>query len=368
MPKRKPADFIIIFSVILLTSIGIVMVFSASQYSAGIRFGDDFYFLKRQLIWSILGFIVMGFASIFPYKKVQKLSKFILLISIFLLVIVLIPGIGKEVNGAWRWIGFGPFTLQPSELAKISIIIYMANSLVKKKEEIRTFSKGILPYLALMVLMGGLIVKEPDLSTAIVIAGLIFAMMFIAGANLKYIVGLGLLSIPLLAVLIFSASYRLNRFTSFLNPWEDMGGDGYQVIQSLLALGSGGLFGQGLGNGKQKLLYIPEPQNDFIVANIGEELGLIGTMTILILFMLLIWRGIRIALHAPDMFSSLFASGMVFLIGFQVIINVAVATSLMPVTGMPLPFISAGGSSLVFLMGGIGVLLNISRYTNLEGG
>ncbi|MCR1898020.1 stage V sporulation protein E [Irregularibacter muris] len=366
MAKKNPADFIIIFSVVLLTSLGIIMVFSASQYSAGIRFNDDFYFLKGQLRWAVLGFIVMGVASKFPYKKLRKFSKIILLICIILLIVVLIPGLGRNVKGATRWIGIGPFTLQPSEVVKLGMIIFMADSLSKKREEIRTFSKGILPYLALALLVCGLIFVEPDLSTSVVVAGIIFAMMFVAGANLKHIVGLGSLSIPVLGVLIATASYRLKRFTSFLNPWEDIAGDGYQVVQSLLALGSGGLFGQGLGNGKQKLLYIPEAQNDFILAHIGEELGLIGTVTILFLFMLLIWRGIRIALHAPDMFASLFACGIVFMIGFQVLINVAVVTSFMPVTGMPLPFISAGGSSLVFLLGGIGVLLNISRYTKLD--
>lgn len=366
MPKKNPADFIIIFSVVLLTSIGVIMVFSASQYSAGIRFNDDFHFLKSQVTWGVLGFIAMAIASYYPYKKIQRYANLIFIICLILLGIKFIPGIGVEANGATRWIGIGKFTLQPSELTKIGTIIFMANSISKKKEEIRTLSKGIIPYLFLMAIVCGLIILEPDLSTAVVIAGIIFSMLFIAGANLKYIFGLFILAVPLLAGLIFSAEYRMERFTTFLNPWEDMAGDGYQIIQSLLALGSGGLFGQGLGNGKQKLLYIPEPQNDFIFAHIGEELGLIGTTTIIILFMLLIWRGIRIALHAPDIFASLYSCGIVFMIAFQVIINIGVATSILPVTGMPLPFISAGGSSLFFLMCGIGILLNISRYTVLD--
>lgn len=227
-------------------------------------------------------------------------------------------------------------------------------------------TRGIIPYILLTGIISGLIVLEPDLSTSVLIAAVIFAMLFVAGANLKYIALLGSIAVPALIWLVMAAEYRLERFTSFLDPWADMAGDGYQIIQSLLALGSGGIFGQGLGNGKQKLLYIPEPQNDFIFAHIGEELGLIGTTTILILFILLIWRGIRIALHAPDMFASLYSAGFIFLIAFQVIINVGVATSLLPVTGMPLPFISAGGSSLVFLLGGMGILLNISRFTNID--
>lgn len=366
MSKKKPADFIIIFSVVLLTSIGIIMVFSASQYSAGIRFDDDLHFLKSQLTWSILGFIVMTIVSNVHYKVFQKYARFLLILCILLLLAVFVPGLGVNANGATRWIGIGPLTIQPSEITKIGVIIFMADSLSKKKEEIRTFSKGILPYILLAGCICGLIILQPNLSTSVVIAVIIFSMLFVAGINLKYVSGIGVVALPLLFALIFSADYRKDRFTTFLDPWADTAGDGYQIIQSLLAFGSGGLFGQGLGNGKQKLLYIPEPQNDFIFAHIGEELGLIGTTTILILFMLLIWRGIRIALYAPDMFSSLVASGVIFMIAFQVIINVGVATSLMPVTGMSLPFISAGGSSLVFLMAGIGILLNISRYTVLD--
>ena len=217
-----------------------------------------------------------------------------------------------------------------------------------------------------MGIVCGIIILEPDFSTAVIMGAIILSMVFVAGANLKYIFGLIALAIPAMGYLIVSAEYRIVRFMAFLNPWEDMAGDGYQIIQSLLALGSGGLFGQGLGKGKQKLLYIPEPQNDFIFSHIGEELGLIGTTTIIILFLLLIWRGIRVALHAPDMFASLYACGLVFMIAFQVIINIGVATSILPVTGIPLPFISAGGSSLFFLMGGIGILLNISRHTTID--
>lgn len=367
MTKKKPVDFVVVFSVILLISIGIIMVFSASQYSAGIRFKDDFHFLKSQVKWSILGFIAMILASYYPYKRIQRNANFILILCLILLAVKFIPGVGVEANGATRWIGIGNYTMQPSELTKIGVIIFMANSLTKKKEGIRTFSQGIMPYLFLIALVSGLIILEPDLSTAVIIAAIIFSMLFVAGANFKYIFVLLALTVPALKLLIFSVEYRLERFTAFLDPWKDASGDGYQIIQSLLALGSGGIFGQGLGNGKQKLLYIPEPQNDFIFAHIGEELGLIGSSAIIILFVLLIWRGIRIALHAPDMFASLFAAGIVFMIAFQVIINIGVVVSILPVTGMPLPFISAGGSSLLFLMGGIGILLNISRYTNLEG-
>ncbi len=366
MPKKSPADFIIIFAVTLLTSIGIVMVFSASQYSAGIRFNDDFHFLKSQLQWSVIGMVIMAIASKIHYKKIQRYANLILIVCVILLSVIFIPGIGVEYNGATRWIGIGSHTIQPSEIAKIGIIIFMANSLAQKKEDIRTLTRGIIPYILLTGIISGLIVLEPDLSTSVLIAAVIFAMLFVAGANLKYIALLGSIALPALIWLVMAAEYRLERFTSFLDPWADMAGDGYQIIQSLLALGSGGIFGQGLGNGKQKLLYIPEPQNDFIFAHIGEELGLIGTTTILILFILLIWRGIRIALHAPDMFASLYSAGFIFLIAFQVIINVGVATSLLPVTGMPLPFISAGGSSLVFLLGGMGILLNISRFTNID--
>jgi cell division protein FtsW len=317
--------------------------------------------------WALLGFIAMAIMSKFPYKKIQKMSNLIFIICLFLLAIKFIPGIGINRGGATRWIGIGSrYTIQPSELTKIGLIIFMANSLSKKKEEIRTLTKGIIPYIFLMGIVCGIIILEPDFSTAVIMGAIILSMVFVAGANLKYIFGLIALAIPAMGYLIVSAEYRIVRFMAFLNPWEDMAGDGYQIIQSLLALGSGGLFGQGLGKGKQKLLYIPEPQNDFIFSHIGEELGLIGTTTIIILFLLLIWRGIRVALHAPDMFASLYACGLVFMIAFQVIINIGVATSILPVTGIPLPFISAGGSSLFFLMGGIGILLNISRHTTID--
>lgn len=362
--KKNTSDFLLLFCILSLLCIGVIMVFSASIYTSSVKYGDQYYLFKKQLIFAVVGLLGMYVVSKINYKIYQKHSKLFLAISIFLLILVLFVGGAKK--GATRWFDIGPLSLQPSEVAKYTVIIFCASSLAKMKDQIRSFSKGLLPFLLLIGVVSGLVYIQPNLSTALIIAMIIIAMVFVAGANLGYIMGLGGALVASAVYAILFTGFRKGRLDAYLDPTANATGAGWQVKQSLLALGSGGIFGQGLGNGKQKMFYLPEPQNDFIFAHIGEELGLIGTLLILSLFLLLIWRGLRISLYAPDTFSSLLSFGIVFMVAIQVIINVCVVTNTIPTTGMQLPFISAGGSSLIFLLGGMGILLNISRTTPIN--
>lgn len=369
--KKNPFDSVLLLSVSALVAIGIIMIFSSSFSYSLVNYKDGYYFLKRVFIWAVVGTMAMVFCSRFPYWQWKRFANMIMLISLGLLVMVLTP-LGKEVNGAQRWIGVGDsLTIMPSEVAKFAVILFVATSIERKKEKMQSFLYGVVPYLMLIGLCFGLIYKQPDFSTAFVVAVIIVAMVFVGGMKLSHFIGLagagvgGMIAL-IGYIFISGSSYKAARITAFLDPWADPTDTGFQVVQSLLALGSGGLFGRGLGRSVQKHFYLPEPQNDFIFAIIGEELGFIGGAVILLLFMILIWRGIRIAINAPDVFSCLFTTGYVSMITVQVIINIAVATSSMPVTGMPLPFISYGGNTLVIFMAMTGILLNISRYTNLD--
>ncbi|MGI6703062.1 MAG: stage V sporulation protein E [Clostridia bacterium] len=366
MEKDNAVDFTLLFVTILLVIIGIIMVFSSSSASAYYAHGDSYYYLKKQMMWAILGFTAMFVLSKFNYENYDRLSKYILIAGLLSLLLVFIPGLGITLNGATRWIAIGGITIQPSEFAKLAVIVYTASALNRKKDDVRSFIKGVVPFLLVAGVVFGLIMLQPDFSTGVSIAAIVIVMIFLAGANIGHLVGLALPAFVALVIMIISEPYRMDRWTSFLDPFQDPRDSGYQAIQSLYALGSGGLFGLGLGRSRQKFFYIPLPQNDFIFSIIGEELGFIGAATVVFLFMLLIWRGIRIAIHAPDFFSSILAAGVVAMIAIQVIMNIAVVTSSMPVTGIPLPFISAGGSSLFFTLSAVGILLNISRKTSLN--
>ncbi len=365
MPKKGACDYNLLMTVTILLAVGIVMVFSASSVSAYFKMGDPYYFLKRQLLWGVLGYFTMIFFMNYDYWKLKKYSDIIMLISVCSLGAVLIPGVGIEINDARRWLGFGSITVQPSELAKIGVIIFMAAHLSEiNKDKLHKFFSGLFPYLIVIGIVFALIVVEPNLSTAgiILIVGLI--ILYTAGAKISHIVFLVFSGVGLAGGLIASGIFGhwKQRILGFLNPWSDIGDTTYQIIQSLYALGSGGLFGVGLGKSREKLLYIPEPQSDFIFSIIGEELGFIGTALIAVLFIILIIRGLRIAARSKDMFAILLATGITSIIGIQALMNIAVVTSSMPVTGVPLPFISAGGSSMVFTMAEVGILLNISKY------
>ncbi|HWR56140.1 MAG TPA: stage V sporulation protein E [Negativicutes bacterium] len=359
--KTKSPDFIIFFSIMTLLGIGIIMVFSASSVSAFVHFQDSYYFLKRQLIWAAAGLSVMIFFMQVDYHLWRKWAKPGFLVTVLLLILVLVPGIGKVVNGARRWIDFKIFALQPSELAKLAIVLYMGDNLTRQMDRITKFTRGLLPHLVTLVFIFGLILMEPDLGTALTIGGTVFLMFFVSGAQLKHLGALVGAGVAGIIAAIIAAPYRMQRITAFMDPWKDPLDTGYHIIQSLYALGSGGLFGVGLGRSREKFLYLPEPHTDFIFAVLGEELGFIGTVTVIALFFLFAWRGYKIAISAPDTFGSVLAAGLTTTIGLQAMMNIAVVTASMPVTGIPLPFISYGGSALLFTMAGVGVLLNISR-------
>jgi cell division protein FtsW len=363
---RKNADFFIFITVLVLLFIGTIMVASSTAAYAGERFGDSFYFIKRQIIYVILGIVAMFAMMNVDYKRLGKISPILMMLSIFLLIIVLIPGIGLELNQARRWIGIGGQTIQPTEVAKLSIILFLSYSLSKKQKRIRNFIKGILPYLALLAVVAGLVMMEPHFSATVIIGSVTMILLFAAGAKLGHF---ALLAAPVMALgtfLVISTPYRLRRLVAFLDPWSDVRGGGWQIIQSLLAIGSGGFFGRGTGKSLQKLLYIPEPYNDFIFSILAEEFGFFGVVFVIFLFGILVWRGFKVAMNAPDTFGGLVALGITSLIAIQVIINIAVVTSSMPVTGMPLPFFSYGGTSLIFLLAGVGILLNVSRYAKYD--
>ncbi|MDA8097376.1 MAG: putative lipid II flippase FtsW [Clostridia bacterium] len=359
--KRQAPDFVLFVSVLMLLSIGIVMILSASEYSTLVHYSDSFYFFKRQLLWALLGLTCMFLVMNYDYWNLRRYAPHMLITAFVLLILVLLPGIGREVKGATRWIGIGSFGFQPSELVKLFIITFMAYG-ISRHRDITRDGKAILPYLLIIGAASGLILMQPDLGTAFSLAGTLFIMLFAAGYSMGI---LGLLAgggMALVAVAIAFEPYRLSRFLAFLNPWEDPSGAGFHIIQSLYALGSGGLFGAGLGQGKQKYLYLPEQHTDFIFAVVGEELGFVGGVLILTLFTIFVWRGLRIALTAPDPFASLLATGITVGVGLQAFINIGVVTGSLPVTGITLPFISFGGTSLVFTLIGVGILLNISKY------
>ncbi|GIN91458.1 stage V sporulation protein E [Siminovitchia terrae] len=288
-----------------------------------------------------------------------------MIVCFILLLVVLIPGIGMERNGSRSWIGVGAFSIQPSEFIKLALIAFLAKFLSEKQRYITTVKKGLGPSLALVFLAFGLIMLQPDLGTGTVMVGTCIVMLFIAGARIFHFAVLGLIGLAGFVGLILSAPYRMARITSFLDPWKDPLNSGFQIIQSLYAIGPGGLFGLGLGESRQKFFYLPEPQTDFIFAILSEELGFIGGSLVILLFALLLWRGIKIALGAPDLYGSFLAVGIISMIAIQVMINIGVVTGLMPVTGITLPFLSYGGSSLTIMLMAVGVLLNISRYARV---
>lgn len=364
--QPKAPDYVLFFTVLGLLGIGIVMVYSSSAVSAQVNFDDSYYFLKRQLLWVAMGLVVLYATMNLDYHIWRSLAKPILIITIILLLLVLIPGLGKVVNGARRWIGFGSVYLQPSEIAKLGIVLFYADSLVRNQEKLTKFVRGLLPQLTILLLVFALILKEPDLGTALAIGGTVFILLFAAGARISHLASLGTVGISGIVAAILVEPYRLRRLLAFSDPWADPLNSGYHIIQSLYAIGSGGLFGVGLGRSREKFLYLPEPHTDFIFAILAEELGFIGTASVVILFFLFLWRGLRLAIASPDMYGSILAAGLTTMIIMQALMNIAVVTASMPVTGIPLPFISFGGSALIFTLAGVGILLNVSRYVHLK--
>ena len=358
---NNPFDFTLLITIVVLLGMGLVVVLSASSPSALAESGNSYSYFSKQLIFAIIGIFAMLFISKIDYRFYQKFYKICWWASIILLVAVLV--VGKEVNGAKRWIYItSTLSFQPSEIVKFLVIVLYAGLLVSNRDELHLYKKGLIKHLAILAPIIVLLLAQPHLSSSLVIIGIVCVMMIVAGCKFKQFLFTGLgVGVPGLAALIAIEPYRLKRFVTFLDPFKDVRGDGWQVVQSLYAIGSGGLFGVGLGDSKQKYLYIPEPHNDFIFSILAEELGFIGCVVVLVLFGIFIWRGILIAMKAPDMFGSLLAIGITALVAIQVIINVAVVTSSMPATGMPLPFFSYGGTALFILLCEMGVLLNISR-------
>ncbi|MBP1992795.1 stage V sporulation protein E [Paenibacillus eucommiae] len=360
---RSAPDIWMVISTLLLLTIGVIMVYSASAVLAFHEFGDRYYYLKRQLIFAVLGVVAMFFTMNVDYWVWKKYARSGLILCLVLLVIVLLPGIGVVRGGARSWLGIGSFGIQPSEFMKIGMIIFLAKLLSEQQAKVTYFAKGLLPPLGIMGLAFGLIMLQPDLGTGVVLVGASLLMIYTAGARILHLSYLGMVGLVGFIGLVIAAPYRLLRITAFLDPWQDPLGAGYQSIQSLYAIGPGGLVGLGLGMSRQKYSYLPEPQTDFIFSIIAEELGFIGGAFVLLLFTILVWRGMRTAITAPDTFGNMLAVGIIGMVAVQVIINIGVVIGMFPVTGITLPFISAGGSSLTLMLTSIGILLNISRYS-----
>ncbi|HEV3235150.1 MAG TPA: putative lipid II flippase FtsW [Candidatus Dormibacteraeota bacterium] len=347
-------------TVAALCAFGLVMVFSSSEVSGYLEYGNASYYFQRQIIWLVVGAVLGLLALGFDYHRLRGLAPIGALVVVALLVLVLVPHIGVVRNGARRWFGVGSFTFQPAEAAKIVAIVYLARWLEKSTERVRSFRKGLVPFLVMLSVLLGLVLLEKDLGTSAILAVIAVAMFLVAGARWTHLAGVLAVATGGMAVLIKLEPYRYSRMLSYLNPWSDALNTGFQGVQSVLALGSGGLFGVGLGNSIQKYQWLPEAHTDFIFAIIGEELGLVGTVLVLLLFCVLAYRGYRAALRAPDTFGLLLATGITTWLIFQAFVNMAAVTLTLPTTGIPLPFISFGGSSLSVSLAAVGLLLNIS--------
>ena len=367
--RKREYDFWILFTVLVMLAMGTVMVFSASSYSAQHYHNNKYHFLIKQLLWGTIGVISMLVFSNIDYHRIAGSSPILMGISTIMLALVLIPGIGTVINDSRRWFDLKVTTFQPSEFTKIALILFLSFSLSKNSNRLNYFFTGLLPYLLVIGVTAGLLFFEPHMSAIILIILVSIIILFCAGAKIRHFVAL---AVPVGLAgweLIMSKQYRVDRIMAFMDPFKYSQGEGFQVVNSLYAIASGSVFGRGLGRSLQKNLYLPEPHNDFIFSILAEELGFVGGVTVIILFMLFIWRGVKAAMNAPDMMGSLIAIGITSLIALETIINIAVVTSTIPTTGMPLPFFSAGGTSTVFLLTSVGILLNISKgvtSTNLS--
>lgn len=353
-------DKILLVIVLVMMLIGMVMIYSASNVIAYEKFGSSIHFLKQQFIRVILGFVVLVFAAKFDYHKYKNKTMLMVLMAFVMLVMVL--GLSK-IKGAARWLGIGGFGIQPSEIAKLAIIFYIASYLESKGEKIRDFQNGVLPPLIITSLFCFMIVLQPNFSTAAVLMMLAIIMLFVGGMKMKHLLGMAASVIPIGILVVVTSPYRMARLMTFLNPTADVLGGGYQIKQSLISFANGGLTGVGIGQGRQKLMFLPEPFTDFIYSIIGEEMGYFGSVLVLALFMVFLFRAVKIARTAPDMYGFYLAIGIILSIVFYALINAGVATGVFPTTGLPMPFISYGGSSLLFTCFAVGVLLNISSQT-----
>lgn len=361
--EKKQPDFLLILLVFLLTGFGLIMVYSSSYVWAYFEHdGDTAFYLKRQIVRAVMGIVGMFITMSIPFTAYKKLVPLILIGLMVIMLLVLIPGIGVSSGGAQRWLNLGFMTLQPSEFVKLGLIIYLAFIYSKKQAYIKDFFRGVIPPLVVVAIFFILILLQRDLGTGMSIIFFTIVMIFCSGAQFKHIFALGLMSGVIFLTFALTQSYRLKRLTSFIDPWADRYDSGYQLTQSLIAIGNGGLTGNGIGNSMQKFLYLPDAHTDFIFAIIAEELGLIGVVLFLSCYVLFIVRGIHVAIRCPDSYGTLLGVGIVSMLGIQALINIAVAAGRLPVTGIPLPFISYGGSSLLLTLVSVGILLNISKH------
>jgi len=351
----------VILSAVFLTAVGVLMVYSTSSVYSMENFGDPNYYLKRQAVYLLLGLISMFAILSVDYRVLRKLVYPAYIIGLCMLIIVLIPGIGKEVGGARRWIDLGAFSFQPSEIAKYIIVLYLAHSLTKKRDKVDSFVVGFASHILIAGVYVILILLEPDFGTATTMIAVLFAMLFIGEVRIKYLLPLGLVSVALLCLAVLTKGYRIERITAYMDPWQDPLGSGYQSIQSFIAFALGGIYGTGLGDSTQKLFFLPQAHTDFIFSIIGEELGFIGIVLIIIAFVVLLVRSLRVSLRAPDLFGCYLVFGCVVLLTLQAGMNMAVAVGLFPTKGLTLPFISYGGTSLITSLATVGIILNVSR-------
>lgn len=364
---RRGVDVVLFACVLALAAVGLVMVYSASSILAYDRLDDSAYFLKRQTAWVALGLGAMWLARSIHYPRLRRLTIPLLLVAAALMVLVLVPAFGRVAGGARRWIAVGPASFQPVEIAKIALVLYVAHFATRRGLEVRNLRHGVLPPLAIAAGLAALALLQPDMGSALVLGGIAIGALFLGGARVAHLVAAVALALPLVAAAVLAAPYRLQRVMAFLDPWRDPQGAGFHIIQSLLAFGSGGILGVGLGASRQKFFYLPESHTDFIYAILGEELGLLGTLCVLALYGLFAYRGLRIARAAPDRYGAVLAAGITASITGQALLNMGVATGVLPVAGVPLPLVSAGGSSLAVTMVQVGVLLNISQYAHERG-
>lgn len=357
----KKVDWLLVVGIVLISLFGLIMIYSASYVWAEYKFNDPYKFVKTQGMFLIIGYILMFIVSKIDYNKYLKKSNLIFVFCFLLLILVLIPGIGTVRNGSRSWFGIGGFGIQPSEFTKLALIIFTSKYLAYNEKILKDIKNGVLPILLVLILVFGLIMLQPDFGTGVIIVITIIVLLFVSGVSMNFFIKIGVLGILGIVALIIVAPYRMKRIVSFLNPWSDPLGSGFQIIQSLYAIGPSGLLGKGLGNSIQKHFYLPEPQTDFIFSIISEELGILGILLVAGLFILIIYRGFSISIKCNDKFGKYIAFAITFGLAFQALLNLMVVVGLIPVTGVTLPFLSYGGSSLLITLISMGILLNISR-------
>lgn len=364
MARKLRYDWLLFVATFALISISVIMVYSASSFIAQQKFGDSYYFLSKQVTFVALGCLIVAVMMRVDYHVFEQPSVVWSLIGASVLALLYVYVVGAEAKGARRWFGIAGIGIQPSEFAKFAAVVFTAALLERRMDRIGDPREVLAPVGAMIVVVGGLILIEPDLGTAVTLVVAVAVMLFAAGLSWRYVAGALLAAVPVMAGLLMMKSYRRQRMLAFLDPWQDPQGTGWQTIQSILAVANGGVTGLGLGQGIQKRFYLPEPHNDFIFAVVSEELGMIGAILVLIAFVLIAWRGIVASLNAPDRFGAFLALGLTATITFQALLNISVVLALLPTKGIPLPFVSAGGSSLLVGFLAIGVLLNVSQHAS----